>query len=143
MIYLDHNATMPPACAVAQAMLSILTYVWGHASSHHAVGLQATGTLAAACAARARALGCKPAELIFTSGATEANYLAVCGPHAVAPEGRHRSVFSAIEHAAHLKLARALAARGVAVDYMPVRPDGTLDLDSAAALIGSDVGWSR
>ncbi|CAD6561040.1 Cysteine desulfurase IscS [Paraburkholderia kirstenboschensis] len=69
MIYLDHNAIMPPACAVAQAMLSILTYGWGYASSHHAVGQQATGTLAAACAASARALGCEPAELTFTSGA--------------------------------------------------------------------------
>ncbi|PQV44019.1 cysteine desulfurase [Paraburkholderia sp. BL21I4N1] len=140
MIYLDHNATMPPASAVAQAMLSILTDAWGNASPQHAVGQQAKGALAAARATIARALGCEPAELIFTSGATEANHLAVCGLHAAAPGGRHRGVFSAIEHAAHLKLARALAARAVAVDYIAVRPDGTLDLDSAAALIGPDVG---
>ncbi|REG58701.1 cysteine desulfurase [Paraburkholderia sp. BL6669N2] len=140
MIYLDHNATMPPASAVAQAMLSILTDAWGNASSQHAVGQQAKGALAAARATIARALGCKPAELIFTSGAIEANHLAVCGLHAAASGGRHRGVFSAIEHAAHLKLARALAARAVAVDYIAVRPDGTLDLDSAAALIGPDVG---
>ncbi|MGF6875693.1 aminotransferase class V-fold PLP-dependent enzyme [Paraburkholderia sp. MM5477-R1] len=93
-------------------MLSILTDVWGNASSQHAVGQKVKGTLAAARATIARALGCKPAELIFTSGATEANHLAVCGLRAAAPEGRHRGVFSAIEHAAHLKLARALAARG-------------------------------
>ncbi|MGF6921607.1 aminotransferase class V-fold PLP-dependent enzyme [Paraburkholderia sp. 40] len=73
-------------------MLSILTDVWGNASSQHAVGQQAKGTLAAARATLARALGCKPAELIFTSGATEANHLAVCGLHAAAPEGRHRGV---------------------------------------------------
>ncbi|MGF6605714.1 cysteine sulfinate desulfinase/cysteine desulfurase-like protein [Paraburkholderia sp. WSM4175] len=52
-------------------MLSILTDVWGNASSQHAVGQQAKGTLAAARATIARALGCKPAELIFASGATE------------------------------------------------------------------------
>jgi len=139
MIYLDHNATTPPAPAVAQAMLSTLTDVWGNASSQHPVGQQAKGALAAARATIARALGCKPAELVFTSGATEANHLAVCGLHAASPEGRRRVVFSAVEHAAQLKLARALAARGVPVDYIAVRPDGTLDLDSAAALIGADV----
>lgn len=139
MIYLDHNATTPPAPAVVQAMLSILTDVWGNASSQHALGQQAKGALAAARAAIARTLGCRPAELVFTSGATEANHLAVCGLHAAAAEGRRRVVFSAVEHAGHLKLARALAARGVAVDYLAVRPGGTLDLDSAAALIGPDV----
>ncbi|MDH6152494.1 MULTISPECIES: aminotransferase class V-fold PLP-dependent enzyme [Paraburkholderia] len=81
-------------------MLSILTDVWGNASSQHAVGQKVKGTLAAARATIARALGCKPAELIFTSGATEANHLTVCGLRAAAPEGRHRGVFSAIEHAA-------------------------------------------
>jgi cysteine desulfurase len=139
MIYLDHNATTPPAPAVVQAMLSILTDVWGNASSQHAIGQQAKGALAAARATIARVLGCKPAELVFTSGATEANHLAVHGLHGAAPEGRHRVVFSAVEHAGHLKLARALAARGVAVDYIAMRPDGTLDLDSAAALIRTDI----
>jgi cysteine desulfurase len=139
MIYLDHNATTPPASAVVQAMLSILTDVWGNASSQHPVGQQAKGALAAARATIARALGCKPAELVFTSGATEANHLAVCGLQAASSEGRRRVVFSAVEHAGHLKLARALAARGVPVDYIAVRPDGTLDLESAAALIGPDV----
>ncbi|PRX21733.1 aminotransferase class V [Paraburkholderia sp. BL18I3N2] len=103
-------------------MLSILTDVWGNASSQHAVGQQAKGTLAAARATLARALGCKPAELIFASGATEANHLAVCGLHAAAPEGRHRGVFSAIEHAAHLKLARSLAARCWRKQRIPLEP---------------------
>ncbi|WP_454873724.1 cysteine desulfurase family protein [Paraburkholderia xenovorans] len=139
MIYLDHNATTPPAPAVVQAMLSVLTDVWGNPSSQHALGQQAKGALAAARASIARTLACKPAELVFTSGATEANHLAVCGLYAAAPQGRHRVVFSAVEHAGHLKLARALAARGIALDCIAVRPDGSLDLDSAAALIGPDV----
>ncbi|WP_454720212.1 MULTISPECIES: cysteine desulfurase family protein [Cupriavidus] len=137
MIYLDHNATTPPAPAVAQAMLSALSGPWANPSSQHAPGQEARRALAAARATAARVLGCKPAELIFTSGATEASHLAVLGLHAAAGGGR--LVFSAVEHAGHLRLARALAARGIPVDFIAVRADGTLDLDSAARLIGPGV----
>ncbi|WP_042270720.1 cysteine desulfurase family protein [Paraburkholderia heleia] len=139
MIYLDHNATTPPAPGVVQAMLSVLTDVWGNASSQHPRGQQAKRALAAARATVSRRLGCKPAEVIFTSGATEANHLAVLGLHAAAGCERRRIVFSAIEHAGHLALARALETQGVPVDFIGVNPDGTLDLDSAARLIGTDV----
>lgn len=139
MIYLDHNATTVPAPAVARAMLAVLTEVWGNASSQHALGQEAKRALASARTGVARVLGCKPAEVVFTSGATEANHLAVCGLLAAAPAGRKRLVLSAVEHSAHLKLARELALRGTPVDFIPVRPDGTLDLDRAARLIGPDV----
>ncbi|WP_454731010.1 MULTISPECIES: cysteine desulfurase family protein [Cupriavidus] len=138
MIYLDHNATTPPAPAVAQAMLSALSGAWANPSSQHAPGEEARRALAAARATAARALGCKPAELIFTSGATEAGHLAVLGLHAAAG-GRGRLVFGAVEHAGQLRLAHALAARGIAVDFIAVHADGTLDLDSAARLIGPGV----
>jgi cysteine desulfurase len=87
----------------------------------------------------ARVLGCKPAEVVFTSGATEANHLAVRGLLAAAPEGRRRVVFSAVEHAGHLKLARELMDAGVPVDFITVRTDGALDFDAATRLIGADV----
>lgn len=138
MIYLDHNATTPPAPAAVEAMLAVLTDVWANASSQHSAGQQAKRTLAAARATIAAALGCKPKELIFTSGATEANHLAVLGLSGQAA-GRPRLVFGAVEHAAHLKLARSLAAQGRAVDFIAVRADGTLDLDDAARVIGPDV----
>jgi len=140
MIYLDHNATTPPAPGVVQAMLATMTDVWGNASSQHAQGQQAKRALSAARATVARVLGCKPSEVIFTSGATEANHLAVLGLHSAVKEaGRQRIVFSAVEHAGHLALARALMAQGVPVDFIGVHADGTLDLDSAASLIGPDV----
>lgn len=139
MIYLDHNATTPPASSVVQAMLSALTDVWANASSQHPPGQQAKRALVAARAVVARVLGCKPAEVIFTSGATEANHLAVLGLHALAPDRRRRLVFGAVEHAGHLALARSLAAQGVPVDFIGVHTDGTLDLDSAARVIGPDV----
>jgi len=139
MIYLDHNATTPPAPAVIEAMLPVFSSLWANTSSQHGPGQDAKRALSAARATVARVLGCKPVEVIFTSGATEANHLAVRGLLAAAPPKRRRVVFSSIEHAGHLRLARALAQDGYQVDYLPVRGDGTLDLPAAQALIGPDV----
>jgi cysteine desulfurase len=139
MIYLDHNATTPPAPAVLAAVVETLSGCWANSSSQHGPGQQARRVLAAARATVARVLGCKPAEVVFTSGATEANHLAVRGLLAAAPVGRRRVLFSRVEHAGHLKLARALAESGVPVDLLPVHADGTLDLAAAAALMGPDV----
>lgn len=139
MIYLDHHATTPPAQAVIDAMAAVMAGTWANASSKHGPGQAASRVLAGARAGVAQTLGCKPAEVVFTSGATEANHLAVRGLLAAAPEGRDRVLFSAVEHAGQLKLARDLAEAGVPVDVLPVRPDGTLDLDAAARLIGTDV----
>lgn len=139
MIYLDHNATTPPAPAVIAAMLPVLSGVWANTSSQHGPGQDAKRALVAARATVARVLGCKPVEVIFTSGATEANHLAVRGLLAAAPPGRNRVVFSSVEHAGHLRLARALADAGVPVDFIPVRSNGTLDMAAAQALITPDV----
>ena len=139
MIYLDHNATTPTAPAVIAAMLPVLASLWANSSSQHGPGQDAKRALAAARATVARVLDCKPAEVIFTSGATEANHLAVRGLLARAASGRRRVVFSSIEHAGHLRLARALADSGVEVDFIPVRADGTLNLQAARGLIGPDV----
>jgi cysteine desulfurase len=142
MIYLDHNATTQPATAAVQAMLNVMQSAWANASSQHGPGQDAKRVLGAARATVARVLGCKPVEVIFTSGATESNQLAVrgllAGLGSSAPT-RTRVLFGSVEHSAHLRLARALAASGVPVDFLPVRPDGTLDLDAAAALMGPDV----
>lgn len=139
MIYLDHNATTPLAPAVIAAMLPVMTGVWANTSSQHGPGQDAKRRLARARATVARVLGCHPGEVIFTSGATESNHLAVRGLLAATPASRPRVLFSAVEHAGHLRLARALAAAGVPVDYLPVCPDGALDLAAAQKRIGPDV----
>src|SRR3990167_8914291 len=139
MIYLDHNATTPPAPAVIAAMLPVLSGVWANSSSQHGPGQDAKRTLSAARATVARVLVCKTVEVVFTGGATEANHLAVRGLLAAAAPGRHRVVFSCVEHAGHLRLARSLADAGVPVDFIPVRANGTLDMAAAAALITPDV----
>lgn len=139
MIYLDHNATTAPAPQVIDAMLAVLSNGWANSSSQHGPGQEAKRTLAAARATVARVLGCKPVEVIFTSGATEANHLAVRGLLAAAGPERRRVVFSSVEHAGHLRLARSLRDAGVVVDLIPMLPSGALDLSAAAALIGPDV----
>jgi cysteine desulfurase len=139
MIYLDHNATTPPEPAVIAAMLPVLSGLWANTSSQHGPGQAAKRVLSTARATVARVLGCKPVEVIFTSGATEANHMAVRGLLAGAAPERRRVVFSCVEHAGHLRLARALADAGVQVDWMSVLSNGTLDLAAAASLMGPDV----
>ena len=139
MIYLDHNATTPPAPAVIAAMLPVLSGLWANTSSQHGPGQEAKRVLSTARATVARVLGCKPVEVIFTSGATEANHMAVRGLLAGAAPERRRVIFSRVEHAGHLRLARSLADAGVQVDWMPVLANGTLDLVAAASLMGPDV----
>lgn len=139
MIYFDHNATTPPAPAVVAAMLPVFEQLWANPSSQHGPGQGAKRALSAARASTARVLGCKAQEVVFTSGATEANHMAVRGLLAAAGPGRRRVLFSAVEHAGHLRLARALAEAGVPVGFLPVRGDGTLDTTAAASLIGPDV----
>ncbi len=141
MIYLDHNATTPPAPAVVAAMLPVLSDGWANASSQHGPGQAAKRTLGAARSTVAHALGCRPTEVIFTSGATESNHMAVRGLLAAARAGRRRVLFGSVEHAGHLKLARVLADGGVPVGLLPVRADGTLDIDAARRLIGPDVAF--
>lgn len=139
MIYLDHNATTAPAPAVIAAMLPVLSSLWANPSSQHGPGQEAKRALSSARATVARVLGCKPIEVIFTSGATEANHMAVRGLLAASPPQRQRVIFSCVEHAGHLRLAQALAGAGVQVDWMPVLANGTLDLAAAARLMGPDV----
>lgn len=139
MIYLDHHATTPPSQAVIDAMAAVMAGTWANASSKHGPGQAAGRVLAGARSVVAQALGCRLAEVVFTSGATEANHLAVRGLLAAAPEGRRRVLFSAVEHAGHMKLARELMDAGVPVDFIPVRSDGALDLDAATRLVRDDV----
>jgi len=139
MIYLDHNATTEPAPEVVQAMLHTLRTCWANPSSPHEPGQQSKRTLAAARASVAQALGCKPAEVIFTSGATEANYLALNGLLQAAPPERRRVLISAVEHAGLLRMGAALASQGVVVDRIPVLPNGLPDMAAAQALMGPDV----
>lgn len=139
-VYLDCNATTPPSAQAVQEMMDALTQVWANPSSVHGPGQAARRLLADARARVAALVGCQPAELVFTSGATEANHIAVLGALARGRAlGRQRLVLSAVEHPGLLALAQRLRGEGTLVDLIPVGPDGQLDLDRARALIGPDV----
>lgn len=139
-VYLDHNATTQPCAEVVEEMLDSLRTVWANPSSTHAPGQAARRALTDARARVATFLGCQGAELVFTSGATEANHMAVLGALELGRKrGRTRLVLSAVEHAGLLALAARLKTQGQAVDLIPVNARGQLDLDAARTLIRDDV----
>ncbi len=140
IVYLDHNATTPVAREARAEMADALENVWANPSSTHGPGQAARRTLADARARVAGFLGCSSAELAFTSGATEANHMAVLGAlQAAVGTARRRLVLSAVEHPGLLALARRLQAQGTPVDLIGVDAQGRLDLGAAARLIGPDV----
>ena len=137
-IYLDHNATTAPLPAVVTAVTQALQSLWANPSSQHAPGQAARQALMQARATVARTLHCKPAEVVFTSGATEAGAMALRG--AVGFNGRQVIVVSEAEHSSARKLAKALAAQpGVTVRWVGLMPDGSLDAVQAREFIRDDV----
>lgn len=134
MIYLDHNATTPPLPEVVDAMTTSLREGWGNPSSKHAMGQAAKATLAAARAEIAALAGATPVEVVFTSGATEANNHVLTGALERADAPR-RLLLSAIEHAGFQKAAARLRDRGVELELLPVDRDGMVRLDALHAAL--------
>jgi cysteine desulfurase len=133
-VYLDHAATTPLRPGVVSAMLPFLTEHFGNPSGAHAVARVAKNALEEAREQVADVLGVRPDEIVFTSGGTEADGLAVKG---VARGARDASlgdgvVVSAFEHPAVLASADRLEADGFRVTRVPVRREGILDVDALA-----------
>ncbi|NRT58405.1 cysteine desulfurase family protein [Sphaerotilus uruguayifluvii] len=132
IVYLDHNATTAPAPEVVDEMLDALQRAWANPSSTHEPGQTARRLLADARTRIASFLGCQGAELVFTSGATEANHQAILGALALARAesagARRRLLVSAVEHPGLLALADRLAGEGVPVERIAVDAHGRLDL---------------
>lgn len=135
-VYLDHQATTPLDPRVLQAMLPWLTEEFGNAASlQHAFGWTAESAVNAAREEIAEALGARPREIVFTSGATEANNLAILG-FARASRGRGGHVVtSAVEHRAVLDPCRALEAEGFEVTVLPPDPEGRVTPESVEAAL--------
>ncbi|NQW90509.1 cysteine desulfurase [Curtobacterium sp. VKM Ac-2861] len=138
MFYLDRAATTPVRREVLEAMWPYLTGVFGNPSSTHGVGDEAARGLAAARATVAGVLGCRPAEVVFTTGGTEGANTAVKGIALAAPRGRH-VVTSAIEHEAVLESCAYLARfHGFDVTVLPVASDGLVDPSVLRAALRPD-----
>lgn len=139
MIYLDHHATTPPDSRVVDAMLPYFTTRWGNTSSAHEIGTRACEATEAAREQVAALLGAQASEIVWTSGATEANNLAILGlargcaslNAAKNAAQRRRIVISAIEHKAVLEPCRALQREGFETVILPVDSNGHVRLQAA------------
>jgi cysteine desulfurase len=135
-IYLDNHATTPLDPRVLEAMLPYLTSKFGNAASNsHSFGWEAQSAVAAARAQIARLIGASPGEIIFTSGATESDNLALMG---VAQAGRAKGdhiVTVVTEHKAVLDTCKHLEKLGYKVTYLPVESDGRIDLSRLAGAL--------
>ncbi|HXU76763.1 MAG TPA: aminotransferase class V-fold PLP-dependent enzyme, partial [Methylomirabilota bacterium] len=138
-VYFDYNATTPLDPQVRDAMLPFLTEVWGNPSSVHSVGRRARAVLDEARERAARVLGCKPSELIFTSGGTESTNLAIFGAaRMLKPKGRHL-ITSAVEHHAVLHGCEYLAKKeGFELTVLPVDSAGVISVQSLEKAIRPD-----
>ena len=138
-IYLDYNATTPMAPEVLEAMMPFLTYEFGNAHSrHHVCGTTAHEAVERARGQVASLINCTPEEVIFTSGATESNNLALIGVmRANRKKGKHL-ITVATEHKAVLEPAEYLKEEGFDVTVLPVKATGLIRLDDLKQAIRDD-----
>jgi cysteine desulfurase len=138
-VYFDYNATTPLDPQVRDAMLPFLGEIFGNPSSIHHVGRQARSLLDDARDRASKVLGGKPSEIIFTSGGTESNNLAIFGAARLRkPKGRHL-ITSVIEHHAVLHCFQYLAKKeGFDVTYLPVSSIGAVSPDDLRKAIRPD-----
>src|SRR6185369_16391281 len=133
-IYLDYNATTPCDPRVVEAMLPYFTENFGNAaSSSHYFGWQAAEAVTFAREQIAKLIGAEPNEIVFTSGATESDNLALKGVlETFAGKGNH-IITSNIEHKAVLDTCKHLEKQGAEITYLNVKSDGLIDLDELKA----------
>ena len=134
--YFDHNATTPPDPAVIEAVARALADDFGNASSVHHFGQRAKALLDEARTSIGQLIGAEPAEIVFTSGGTEADNLALRGAaEALEVGGKRHIITSSIEHEAVLNTIKALAKRGWTSTLLPVDSTGIVSPASLAAAI--------
>jgi cysteine desulfurase len=139
-VYLDYQATTPTDPRVVAAMQPYWTEIYGNPhSTDHAFGWSADKAVEVARSQIAALLGADPEEIVFTSGATEANNLAVLGIARASSPERRRIVVSAIEHKSVLAAARAAADEGFEIVTAPVKASGLVDLHALADRIDERV----
>ncbi len=137
-VYFDHNATTPLAPEALEAMMPYLTEEYGNASSIHSVGQRARAGVEQARAQVATLIGARDKEIVFTSGGTEADNMAIRGVVGAAERPRKHVITSTIEHHAVLNTCQALEAEGVAVTYVPVSRGGLVDPEDVRRAITPD-----
>jgi cysteine desulfurase len=125
--YFDHNATTPVSPAVLEVLVPALLEVYGNASSIHQHGQMAKQKLEIARCQVAGLIGCDPKDLVFLSGGTEADNLAILGTVRANSAARKHVITTTIEHPAVLNTCRQLEREGVEVSYVRTGSDGVVD----------------
>lgn len=137
-VYLDYQASAPLDSRVLEMIRPWLDDGFGNSHSEHAHGWQAARLIEEAAERVAKLIGASPGEIVFTSGATEANNLALQGiARSVRRRGDH-IVVSAIEHKCVLSTAAWLQGQGFRIDTIPVDRNGLIDLDALACVLAPD-----
>ncbi|MFB3764823.1 MAG: cysteine desulfurase NifS [Methanotrichaceae archaeon] len=137
-IYMDHSATTPVAPEVLEAMLPYFSEKFGNASSLHSFGLEAKEALEASREKVAELLGANTEEVIFTSGGTESDNIALKGiAYRNREKGKH-IITTTIEHPAILEVCHKLETQGFEVTYLPVTNEGFVDPTALESAIRKD-----
>ena len=138
-IYLDNHATTPLDPRVLDAMLPFLSARFGNAASHtHSFGWEAGAAVVAARQKIAALINASPNEIVFTSGATESDNLAIKGVAEVLRDRGNHIITAATEHKAVLDSCKHLEKHGFRITRLPVSPDGRTDLEQLAAALTKD-----
>ena len=136
--YFDHNATTPLSPEVLETAVACLGQVYGNASSIHHFGQAAKQRLESARRQIAALIGCQPREIVFVSGGTEADNLALLGTVRHAKRVSRHVITTSIEHPAVLNACAQLEREGVAVTYLPVGADGIAHPDDIRRALRAD-----
>ncbi|MCL4730253.1 MAG: aminotransferase class V-fold PLP-dependent enzyme, partial [Planctomycetes bacterium] len=135
-VYCDHAAGAPCRPEARAEWAAYATHEYANPGAHHPLAYLARRKLIELHERAAGVLGVDPREIVFTSGGTESDLLALRGVMKSALQGRNELVVSGIEHHAVLLEAQRLESEGTVVHYAPVTRDGVVDLDALKALVG-------
>ena len=136
--YFDNAATTAVFPEVKELMMTLLDVDYGNPSSQHKKGLTAKDYERTATEQVAKTLKCMPKEIVFTSGGTEANNLALIGAALAHRRAGKHIITTPIEHASVLSTVEFLQKEGFEISFMEVGSDGKVDLDSLSKLLRDD-----
>ena len=138
MIYLDYSANTPVDARVLEQFCAVERRCIGNANSHHQAGSAAKAEIDAATIKIASLLGVQPAEIIYTSGASEANNFALKGLARLSRHAGRHIISTLLEHSSVSGTLTALQEQGYEIDLLDVKQDGTVDLEHLKDLLRPD-----
>lgn len=137
-VYLDNAATTKAAKEVVEMVSKVMFEDYGNPSSKHTKGVEAEKYIKQALGTISKTLKCHEKEIIFTSGGTESNNMAIIGAAMANKRSGNQVLVSSVEHSSVKAPFRYLEKQGFQVDYIPVLKNGTIDLESFKNMLTDD-----